>query len=205
MPIHSAVQIVASLARTVHYAHQRGILHRDIKPSNVLLDSQGQPHLTDFGLARLVEQDSSLTRTIDILGTPSYIAPEQAGGGAAVESTGTAMARDDATRCGPNSLDAPGLTCGRKSPHQMTTATDVYGLGAVLFHLLTGQAPFAGGTSFETIRQVLEADPRKPSSLNRKVQSGSGYRLPQMPRERPTKPIPISRGTGRRIGAFVAP
>jgi serine/threonine protein kinase len=102
------------------------------------LDPQGQPHLTDFGLARLAEQDSTLTRTIDILGTPGYIAPEQAGGGCVIKSRGAAIAPDDTTRCGPNLPDAPGLTRGRTSPHQITTAADVYGLGTVLFHLLTG-------------------------------------------------------------------
>src|SRR5262249_24116 len=75
-----AAELVAKLARAVHYAHQRGILHRAIKPGNVLLDAQGEPHLTDFGLARLVEKESSLTHTTAMLGTPSYMSPEQARG-----------------------------------------------------------------------------------------------------------------------------
>jgi serine/threonine protein kinase len=169
MPVRRAAELVAALARTVHYAHQRGILHRDIKPANVLLDAQGQPHLTDFGLARLVEQDSTLTRTVDILGTPSYMAPEQAGGGSLADSTDHPVAPDDTTWCGTSSLINHSPTRGTRSPRQITTAADVYGLGAVLFHLLTGQAPFAGGTSFETIRQVLETEPRQPSSLNPQV------------------------------------
>ncbi|PYJ64532.1 MAG: hypothetical protein DME76_19755, partial [Verrucomicrobia bacterium] len=118
MPIRPAVELIVKLARTVHYAHEHGILHRDIKPGNILLDAKGEPHLTDFGLARLVETESSVTHTLDVLGTPSYMAPEQAvGNNAAVGS-----------------------------------ATDVYGLGAVLYQLLTGQPPFAGGTTYETIR-----------------------------------------------------
>jgi serine/threonine protein kinase/WD40 repeat protein len=169
MPVQRAVELVAALARTVHYAHQRGILHRDIKPANVLLDSQGQPHLTDFGLARLVEQDSTLTRTIDILGTPSYMAPEQAGGGSLPDTADHPIAPDDPTWRGTSSLISHSPSRGARSPRQITTAADVYGLGAVLFHLLTGQAPFAGGTSFETIRQVLETEPRQPSSLNSQV------------------------------------
>ena len=121
--------------RARHYAHEHGILHRDIKPGNVLLDTEGEPHLTDFGLARLVETESTVTRTTEVLGTPSYMAPEQASG---------------------NNV-------------ALTSATDTYGLGAVLYHLLTGCPPFAGGTTYETVRLVLETDPRQPRLLNRKV------------------------------------
>ena len=80
MPIRQAVELIAKVARTVHYAHEHGILHRDIKPGNILLDQKGEPHLTDFGLARLVETESTVTRTLEVLGTPSYMAPEQAVG-----------------------------------------------------------------------------------------------------------------------------
>ena len=80
MPIRRAAELIAKVARTVHYAHEHGILHRDIKPGNILLDAKGEPHLTDFGLARLVETESTVTRTMEVLGTPSYMAPEQAVG-----------------------------------------------------------------------------------------------------------------------------
>src|SRR5207245_4232744 len=80
MPIRRAVELIAKVARTVHYAHEHRILHRDIKPGNILLDQKGEPHLTDFGLARLVETESTVTRTMEVLGTPSYMAPEQAVG-----------------------------------------------------------------------------------------------------------------------------
>src|SRR6266496_3924060 len=72
MPIRNAAELIAKLARTVHYAHEHGILHRDIKPGNILLDAKGEPHLTDFGLARLLETESTVTRTLEVLGTPSY-------------------------------------------------------------------------------------------------------------------------------------
>src|SRR5512132_966694 len=117
MSIRQAVELIAKVARTVHYAHEHGILHRDIKPGNILLDAKGELHLTDFGLARLVESESTVTRTLEVLGTPSYMAPEQAAGGTT----------------------------------KLTSATDVYGLGAVLYQLLTGHPPFAGGTTFETV------------------------------------------------------
>jgi TolB-like protein/Tfp pilus assembly protein PilF len=135
MPIRRAVELIAKVARTVHYAHEHGILHRDIKPGNILLDTKGEPHLTDFGLARLVESESSVTHTLDVLGTPSYMAPEQAvGNNAAVSSV-----------------------------------TDVYGIGAVLYQLLTGHPPFAGGTTYETIKLLEDTEPRPPRSLNPKV------------------------------------
>jgi TolB-like protein/Tfp pilus assembly protein PilF len=135
MLIRRAVELIAKVARTVHYAHEHGILHRDIKPGNILLDANGEPHLTDFGLARLIESESSVTHTLDVLGTPSYMAPEQAvGNNAAVSSV-----------------------------------TDVYGLGAVLYQLLTGQPPFAGGTTYETIKLLEDTEPRPPRLLNPKV------------------------------------
>src|SRR5216110_2193391 len=135
MSIRQAVDLIAKVARTVHYAHEHGILHRDIKPGNILLDQKGEPHLTDFDLARLVETESTVTRTKEVLGTPSYMAPEQAAGKTA----------------------------------QLTGATDVYGLGAVFYQLLTGHPPFAEGTTYETIRMVLETQPRQPRLWNAKV------------------------------------
>src|SRR5437899_2724974 len=135
MSLRQAAELIAKVARTVHYAHEHGILHRDIKPGNILLDAKGEPHLTDFGLARLVETESSVTHTLDVIGTPSYMAPEQAvGNNAAVSS-----------------------------------ATDVYGLGAVFYQLLTGQPPFAGGATYETIKLLLDTEPKQPRLLNPKI------------------------------------
>jgi serine/threonine-protein kinase len=135
MPGRKAAELMAKLAHTLHHAHQHGVLHRDVKPGNILLDAKGEPHLTDFGLARLVETESTVTRTLEVLGTPSYMAPEQAAGN--------------------NTL--------------LTRATDVYGLGAVLYQLLTGHPPFAGGTTYETVRMVLETQPRQPRLYNAKA------------------------------------
>jgi eukaryotic-like serine/threonine-protein kinase len=126
-----AAELVAQVADAVQHAHQAGVLHRDLKPSNVLLDAQGEPRVTDFGLARPMDDESSLTLTGQILGTPGYIAPEQAKGGATV---------------------GPGA--------------DVYGLGAILFHLLTGRAPFVGASAAETLTQVLQQEPLSPRLLN---------------------------------------
>ena len=135
MPIRDAVELIAKVARIVHYAHEHGILHRDIKPGNILVDKKSEPHLTDFGLARLVETESTVTRTLEVLGTPSYMAPEQA-----VGNNGA-----------------------------ISSATDVYGLGAVLYQLLTGHPPFAGGTTYETIKLLLDTEPRQPRLWNSKI------------------------------------
>jgi serine/threonine protein kinase/Tfp pilus assembly protein PilF len=135
MSTRRAAELLVKIARTVHFAHERGILHRDIKPGNILVDKNGEPHLTDFGLARLIEQESTVTNSFDVLGTPSYMAPEQAAG----------------------------------RVKELTAAADVYALGAVFYQMLTGQPPFAGGTTYETIRMVLETEPRNPRLWNPKV------------------------------------
>src|SRR5213596_1480136 len=135
MPGREAAELMAKLAHTLHHAHQNGVLHRDVKPGNILLDAKGEPHLTDFGLARLVETESTVTRTLEVLGTPSYMAPEQAVGNNA----------------------------------GVTSATDIYGLGAVFCRLLTGHPPFAGGTTYETIKLLLDTEPRQPRLLNPKI------------------------------------
>jgi serine/threonine-protein kinase len=126
--------LLIKVARAVHHAHQRGILHRDLKPANILLDAQGEPYVTDFGLCRRVEVDSGMTQSGVIVGTPSYMSPEQA--------------------------------AGRKG---LTTATDVYSLGAILYTLLTDRPPFRGNTPLETVRGVLEDEPSRPRLLRPEV------------------------------------
>ncbi|MBI4583898.1 MAG: serine/threonine protein kinase [Planctomycetes bacterium] len=135
MESREAARLLVPVCRAIHYAHQRGILHRDLKPSNILIDAEGLPYVTDFGLARRVEAEGSLTHSGAILGTPGYMAPEQAAGNR-----------------------------GHISP-----ASDVYGLGAVLFHMATGRPPFHAATAVDAVLAVLEQDPLLPRLLNPKV------------------------------------
>src|SRR5262245_6306769 len=130
----ATANLMIQIARAVHHANQRGILHRDLKPGNILIDAEGQPHVSDFGLAQSIEKEAKLTQSGAIVGTAEYMAPEQARG-----------------------------------EKGLTTAADVYGLGAILYVLLTGKPPFQGDYNWETLKKVVEDEPVAPRSINRKV------------------------------------
>ena len=140
----AAAMLVSTVARAVHYAHQRGILHRDLKPANILLAARpGEPVVrwtplvADFGLAKRVEgaQDAGLTQSGSSVGTPGYMAPEQADG-----------ARE-----------------------AITTAVDIHALGAILYELLAGRPPFRAGTVLETLRLVREEEPARPRLIDSRI------------------------------------
>jgi serine/threonine protein kinase len=136
VPGRAAAAYVAQLARAIHHAHGLGILHRDLKPSNILIDQGDRPYITDFGLAkRLGATDPGLTRSGAIVGTPSYMSPEQAGG----------------------------------KTREFGPACDIWGLGAVLYEILTSRPPFRSDTPLDTLLLVLNTDPVPPRLLNPKV------------------------------------
>ncbi len=128
-----AAELTLKIARAVHHAHQRGILHRDLKPANIIVDPAGEPHVTDFGLSRRIDEESALTATGIAIGTPSYMAPEQVRG------------------------------------TDITIQADVYGLGTILYELLTGVPPFKGGSPMETMLNVRDREPVRPHSVCRRI------------------------------------
>ncbi|MCA9259563.1 MAG: protein kinase, partial [Planctomycetales bacterium] len=132
-----AAEIIQNVAEAVHYAHTCGVIHRDIKPQNILLDEMGVPHLTDFGLAKRLDDVHGLSRSGMVLGTASYMSSEQASGRG----------------------DLIGVT------------SDVYSLGATLYHALSGRPPFVGGSHDETLRKVLFEEPISPREQNPAIPS----------------------------------
>ena len=129
-------RVMNEICGAISYAHKQGVLHRDLKPSNILLDEDNVAYVADFGLAKQSSASNvTLTKTGALLGTPSYMAPEQASGDRA----------------------------------RFSTLTDVYALGAILYHMLTGRPPFLGATPVDTVMMVLEQDPVAPRAINQRA------------------------------------
>lgn len=146
LPSRTAAEMLAPICRAIADAHRRGVLHRDLKPSNILIDNEGLTYVTDFGLAKRVKTDpsdahaaglQSLTQSGAILGTPSYMAPEQAAG----------------------------------NRGEVSTSSDIYSLGAILYVMLTGRPPFQAESAVDTVLMVLEQDVVPPRMLNPRVDS----------------------------------
>jgi len=169
LPARRAAGYLKTIAEAIHYAHERGILHRDLKPSNVLIDANDQPRVTDFGLAKRLEGDSSLTLSGQMLGSPSYMPPEQAG----------------ATR------------------HKVGRRSDVYSLGAMLYHALVGRPPFVGEGLNQTLDQVFNREPVSPRLLNPAVPRDLETICLKCLEKEPARRYPNAQALADELGRFL--
>jgi eukaryotic-like serine/threonine-protein kinase len=168
-----AARLLVPVCKAVHYAHDHGVLHRDLKPSNILIDREGNPYVSDFGLAKRIDVDPTLTPSGALVGTPSYMPPEQAGS------------------LGP----------GRRVP--LGPAGDVYSLGAILYHMLTGRPPFQAATPIETMLLALEHDPIAPRMLNPRVNPDLEMIALQCLQKPPTLRYPSAAALAEDLEAFL--
>ncbi len=165
-----AARYVRVIAEAIHFAHERGILHRDLKPSNVIIDDADQPRVTDFGLARRLDQSASLTATGQVLGSPGFMPPEQAG------MIGVGV--------GP--------------------ASDVYSLGAILYHALTARPPFQGETLHQVLQQAVATDPVSPRRLNPAVPADLETICLKCLAKEPARRYATARELADELGRFLA-
>jgi hypothetical protein len=168
LPAKQAAGYLKAVAEAIHFAHERGILHRDLKPSNVPVGSDDRPRVADFGLARRLETDSSLTLSGAMLGSPNYMPPEQV----------------------------------RTGKAKVGRAADVYGLGAVLYHLLTARPPFQAETIPETLHLVTEAEPLSPRALVSSVPRDLETICLKCLEKDPTKRYPTAQALAEELERF---
>ena len=169
LPARRAARYSQAIADAIHYAHQQGVLHRDLKPSNILIDENDQPRITDFGLAKRVRGDLGLTATGEVLGSPSFMPPEQTSGKSA--------------KVGPPS--------------------DVYGVGAILYNLLTGRPPFQAETIDAVLVQLREADPVAPRLLNPSISPDLETICMKCLEKEPARRYPTAQALADEFGRFL--
>ncbi len=198
LPARAAAGQVRTIAGAIQHAHERGVLHRDLKPSNILLDAEGEPRVTDFGLAKLMTAseletgNSELTQSGHALGSPSFCAPEQCRVGSpdSLPSARRAqMAGEPSDGNPPRDLIGP--------------AVDVYGLGAILYHLLTGRPPFLGATIGDTLRAVQQDEAVWPRRLNSAVPRDLETICLKCLEKEPVKRYASARELGEELGRFL--
>ena len=170
LPSSRAARYVHAIANAIQYAHERGILHRDLKPSNILVGSDDQPRVSDFGLAKRLDAESEITLSGQVLGSPNYMSPEQAS--------------------------------GRRG--QVGKRSDVYSLGAVLFHLLTARPPFQAETLTDTLREVVNTEPVSPRMLNPSVPPDLETICLKCLQKEPEKRYQTAQALAEELGRFIA-
>ena len=217
-------RLMKQLAEAVHYAHQRGTLHRDLKPQNVLIDAQGQPHITDFGLAK--RWDASAPQGADV--SAAAAAKKAEAGGLPSDDRGRTTDRKETrsdissdpisdlrspTSAAEGGLTQAGAIMGSPSymaPEQAAArlgeigpATDVYSLGAILYQLLTGQPPHRGATARETIAKVIDEEPASPRTLKPEVPSDLEVVCLKCLEKRPERRYATARQLAEELGRFL--
>ncbi|MEM6469070.1 MAG: serine/threonine-protein kinase [Planctomycetota bacterium] len=164
-------KILQKTSLAVHHAHQRGVLHRDLKPSNILIDSEGDPHVTDFGLAKSIHVDGDLTQPGFLVGTPNYMAPEQ--------------------------------TLPESDASAISVATDIHGLGSVLYTVLAGHPPFESRSVLTTLARIREREPASLKHVNtsvpRDLESICFRCLQKRPEDRYASALDLANDLGRFI------
>jgi eukaryotic-like serine/threonine-protein kinase len=168
-PARQSAELVRALAGAIHFAHQHHVVHRDLKPGNVLLLKDGTPKVSDFGLAKRMDRSYSPTLSREVLGTPSYMAPEQV------------------------FADRP-----------VGPAADVYGLGGILYKMLTGRPPFAGETLEDILLQVVGSDPVPPTRLQPKVPRDLEAICLKCLEKEPARRYPDANALADDLGRFLA-
>jgi WD40 repeat protein/predicted Ser/Thr protein kinase len=169
LPARRAASYLKTIAEAIHYAHEQGILHRDLKPSNILIDANDQPRVTDFGLAKRLEGDTSVSLSGHILGTPSYTPPEQA----------------------------------RASHHKIGRRSDVYSLGAMLYHMLVGRPPFVGDNVNQTLDQVFNTEPVATRLLNPAIPRDLETICLKCLEKEPARRYPTAQALAEELGRFL--
>ncbi len=172
LPPPRAARLVREIAAALHHAHGEGVVHRDVKPLNIIVDADGAPKLTDFGVARDLSNANRLTATGEMVGTPAYVAPEQL--------------RGDPRGAGP--------------------AADVYAIGAVLYHALTGVAPYRGAGSLpEMIVAVMEGEPERLRAIDPSIPAPLEAIVRRCMRKKPEKRFESAGEVVRALDRFLDP
>lgn len=177
-PLKELLSLFAKICEAVQYAHRKGVIHRDLKPSNILVDHRGEPHLVDFGMAKVAggsavgkNKPMLVSITGQVVGTLPYMSPEQAMG----------------------------------DPERVDVRTDIYALGVILYELLTGRFPYVVvGNMRDVLDNIIRADPRPPSSIQRKIDNEVETIILKALSKEPERRYQSAENLGRDLSHYLA-